>query len=93
MTSREVARAARRLADQQKALATAQPTGRFWATITTFTPNGASDGGDLVKVTYQGTEVTAACYLYPYTPAIGDRVLCEYVESQLVVDGKPLGTP
>ena len=93
--SRAVADAARRLGDQQRQrIAAAQDAiGEVIATVTTVTAGGAVDGNALVKVTWRGLEVTVNGYLNSYTPTPGDRVLCGYVDSQLIVKGRIVGSP
>lgn len=94
--SRELQRAAFALADQHTARVTdAVTAGRpVVATVTTATANGAaSRNAYLVKVTRRGVETTAAGYLAAYTPAVNDRVLCIYVDSQLFILGRLVGQP
>lgn len=95
MTARVIADAVRRLADQQTAAhaAAAARTGQVIATVTTVTAGGASDGNALVKVTWRGGETKANGYLNSYTPTLNDRVICLFVDGQLIVLGRIIGQP
>lgn len=89
MLSREIARAAGRLADQQSDRLADVPTTRaVIATVTTVTAGAAPGGNALVKVTWRGQELTAASYLASYTPSVGQRVLCLLIDNQLIVVDK-----
>ena len=63
------------------------------ATVAVVTAGGASDGNALVQVKRRGTTYKAAGYLNTYTPAVNDRVLCVYVDHQLIVLAKIIGKP
>lgn len=92
---REQARNARRFADQQSTrFASARGSDRVIAIVTTAVPGGSADGSAyLVKVTWHGTEATAAGYAASYTPAVGHRVVCTFIDSQLIVDYRIVGQP
>jgi hypothetical protein len=91
--SRRLARVARQLADQQEAKRNEFPRfGIFFATATTVTPGGASDGNALLKVTYRDQEFPVA-YFDVYTPSVGDRVLCVSVSHQPIAIGRVIGHP
>lgn len=79
MTSRELARAARRFADQQTSRLSELPSLRG-AVATVTAVSGAT-----VTVSWRGGSLTATAVGASYTPAAGDRVLCLLIDSQLVV--------
>lgn len=93
MPSREVARAARRVADQNRAaLADAPASKRIVATIATVTAAAGTDGNALVTVTWRGTTFTANGYNRTYTPVVGHRVICDLLgDGQVYVDYSPIG--
>lgn len=95
MTGRSLARAARRLADQQTSRLAEVGTARiFKATVTTVRAGGASDGLALVKVTYRGSEVLVNDYPDSYTPALGHRVRCVLdADSELSILHHCVGAP
>lgn len=78
--NQQIARLARRNADQQTARLADLPTGRlFLATVTVTAP---------LTVSWRGRQFTAAGAFTSYTPAITDRVLCALVDNQPVVLGQ-----
>lgn len=78
--SRQVVRAARRLADQQTMRVTELPKGRsFYATVTIVSP---------LTVSWRGGTYQAAVHHASYTPSVNDRVECHLVDSQLCVIDK-----
>lgn len=84
---------ARRLADHLSSVIPRDGRPVF-ADVTTVTAGAASDGNALVKVTRFDSEVTATGgYANSYTPGVGDRVLCQYVDNQLFIHGKAIGQP
>lgn len=84
---------AHRLADHLSSVI--PPDGRpHFADVTTVTAGAARGGTALVKVTRFGAEVVASGgYINPYTPVVGDRVICQSVDNQLVILGKVIGQP
>lgn len=94
MTSRQVAAAARRVADLNSArLRDAAGGGLHRATVTTVIPGGASDGNALVSVTWRGTELAVAGYPDSYTPVVGHRVLIAIADDQLEIFHRSVGSP
>jgi hypothetical protein len=93
---RDLARVARRGADQLSSIIAAVKVAvapRI-GTVTTATAGGSADGtAFLVKVTWRGTEVTAAGYAASYTPALNHRVLFVFVDNQPVVLCRIVGQP
>lgn len=86
---------AHRLADVLSGRIAGASRGPVWADVTTVTAGGARGGvAALVKVTRLGTEVIATGgYPNSYTPQVGDRVLVQYVDNQLVILMHPVGQP
>lgn len=94
MTSRQVRRAAHRLADRQTARYAEVPNGRdMIATVTSVTTGAATDGGAVVTVTYRGEELTVAAYITSHTPVAGERSLLRSVDNQLILIGRLGGFP
>lgn len=94
MSAAALASAARRLADQQAAKITAASGGgQVIATVVAVTAGAASDGNALVQVTFRGQAVTVSGYADTYTPAVGHRVVCAYIDNQLVVQHRIIGHP
>jgi hypothetical protein len=93
MASRDVARAARRVADQQTArLADAPNSKRIEAVIATVTAGAGTDGNSLITVTWRGTTFTASGYNRTYTPVVGHKVICDYLgDGKVFVDYSPIG--
>lgn len=92
--SRAIARAARRVADQQTARLVDVGSARlFRATVTTVTPGAARDGLALVMVTYRGQENTVAGYPDAYTPAVGHRVVCASIADAWSILSREVGQP
>lgn len=85
MTARDVLRVARLKADRNsRRLKDARDAaGDFYATVASVTGGAASDGLAVVTVTIRGDETTAAGYNLSYTPAVGQRVICTYINNQL----------
>lgn len=70
MTSRNLAQAARRLADQQSDRIAALPnTQVLFLTVSALAP---------VTVSWRGGDVVANAVGASYTPGVGDRVICLY---------------
>lgn len=90
-----LASAVRQFADQQadRVQRAAAATGTVFATVTTVQAGLAKDGNAKVTVQWGGGTYVANGYVNQYTPAVGDRVLCAYEESQLVIVGKIIGQP
>lgn len=63
------------------------------ATIATVTAGGAKDGNALVQVTWRGATLTVKGYAASYTPVVGHRVVCDYVDNQLIVAYRVVGQP
>lgn len=94
MISRQVAGAARRLADRQTEALAAVPSARLVVlTVTQVTAGAAADGNALVEVTWRGTPLTVSGYPDTYTPAEGDRVRCSLSDGQLFIDFRIIGRP
>lgn len=91
---RKLRRAAHRDADQASArIAEATGSRREIATVTALVVGGASDGRNLVKVTWRGGEVTAAGWNASQTFAVGQRVVCDLIDGQLLIDYPIVGQP
>lgn len=92
---RALARAARRVADQNTRKTAAADTGRrVVATVATVDPGAASDGNAVVTVTWRDGTAAAAGYASSYTPAVGHRVMCDLLpDGQLVVAYRIIGQP
>lgn len=89
-------RAARRLADQQRARTDPARLDPFVrAVVTTVTAAGAADGvAALVKVTWLNGEVPVSDYPDSYTPALGHSVLCVRTsDGQLSILHRCIGQP
>lgn len=91
--NRDLARAARRFADSTSDRIADQPTGQFFATVVSVTPNAASDGNAVVTIEWRGAVVTAAGYAASYTPVKGHRVVCTYIDNQPVIAHRVIGQP
>lgn len=91
--SRELNQAVRRFADQNTDRLADQPTVRFLTTVTAVTAGGASDGNALVKVTWRGAELTVNGYAASYTPVVGHRVVCDYIDNQPIIAYRVVGQP
>lgn len=90
----DIARAARRNADHQSQRISTAGVRPVIATVTTAMAGGSHDGtAYLVKVTWRGLEVTAAGYAASYTPAVGHRVVCAFIDNQLIVLCRIVGQP
>lgn len=93
MTSREVARTSRRLADQQSAKLAAIPAARlFFATVVSSAPGG-SDGNWTITINWKGTQMKASGYPAYYSAAANDRVLCALVDGQPEILHHSIGHP
>lgn len=95
MIGRDLARAVQRLADQNTDQLRDLPAGRIGpVTVTAVNSGAASDGRDLIAVTWRGHEVTCAGYDRTKTFAVGDRVMCDLTPGGLLfVDYAIGGTP
>lgn len=93
--SRQLARAARQLADQQSARIAAMDSGSsFYATVSDVSAGASIEGQAVVKVSYRGTDTTAAGYPDSYTPVVGHRVLCLVTrDHQLAILHRSIGSP
>lgn len=92
--SRDLARAARRLADQTSSrISGATGTRQIIATVETVTAGAASDGNARVTLLWRGGAITAAGYAAAYTPVAGHRVVCDYIDDQLIVAYRIVGQP
>ena len=88
--------AAHHAADQQTARVArvqAVASQRVIATVATITAGAASDGLAVIAVTWRNGTVTAAGYDKTKTFAVGDRVMCDLIDGQLLVDFPIGGTP
>ena len=92
--SRPLARAVRQFADSQsERLAAAPDSEAIVADVNTVTAGAASGGTALVTLKWNGGIVTAAGYAASYTPAVGHRVVCDYIDSQLFIAYRVIGQP
>jgi hypothetical protein len=73
----------------------AQATGpqRIVATVTTVVAGGAPDGNDLISVTWRNGETLAAGWNAAQTFVVGQRVVCDLIDGQLIVDYPIVGQP
>lgn len=90
---RALAAASRRFADSLSERLADATSKQVIATVTTVTPGAAADGNALVAVTWRGTEATVNGYADSYTPAVGHRVVCAYIDNQLLVQHRIVGYP
>lgn len=78
MVSRELARAARRFADQQSSRFEALPLAqRLVLTVSATSP---------LTVSWRGKDVPTKGANVATTLAVGDRVVCDLIDGQLIVD-------
>lgn len=92
--NRELATAARRFADANTARIAEVPSERLIvATVTDVAAGAAPDGNALVTVTWRGSPCSVSGYLASYTPAEGHRVVCAYIDNQLIITGRVIGQP
>lgn len=92
--ARDLARAARRFADQTTGrLADIPDTRQILATVSAITPGAAQAGFNLVTVTWRGQEVLTSGYAAGSTLAVGNRVVCDYVDGQLIIAYRVVGVP
>lgn len=93
--NRELATAARQFADANSARisAAASPSREVIATVNTVTAGAASDGNAAVTVLWRGSVCAVSGYLASYTPAVGHRVVCAYIDNQLIITGRIIGQP
>jgi uncharacterized protein (DUF697 family) len=85
---------AHRAADQTSArISEATGSRREIATVSTVVVGGAGDGRNLIKVTWRGGEVLAAGWNAAQTFAVGQRVMCDLYQGQLIVDFPIVGQP
>lgn len=84
--SRELDRAVRRFADANSTrIADASQSSSFYATVISVA--AGSGGRSTVQVSWRGATLTAASYNTSFTPAVGQRVTCRLISSQLHIDG------
>jgi hypothetical protein len=69
------------------------PTQQFWATVQSVTPGAASDGNALVTVSWRGTQLPVNAYAASYTPVVGHRVKCDYIDGQVSIAYRGIGQP
>lgn len=71
------------------------PDGRpHFADVTAVAAGAGQHGGAIVTVTRLGAATVASGgYLNPYTPLVGDRVVCQIIDNQLVILGRAIGQP
>ena len=92
--NREFDAAVRAFADANTAALDDIPaTRQIVATIATVTAGGAKDGNALVTVTWRGRTFPVNGYNRTYTPVVGHRVVCDYIDSQLWIAYSPVGAP
>lgn len=91
---RQLRRAAHRAADQQSAAVARVPASRrVLATVASVTAGAASDGLSVITVTWRNGTVTAAGYDRDKTFTVGQRVVCDLIDNQLIVDFAVGGAP
>lgn len=90
MTSPEIARAARRHAAAQRQQNVTPPP-IFFANVKTVTTGASRDGNAAVSVTWRTTTLKVNAYGETYTPTVGDRVVCLYDGSQVVIVDNMIG--
>jgi hypothetical protein len=78
VTAREVARAARRLADRNTDRLRDQPRELFLAQVSAISAG-------VTTVQWRGSDVTAAGKNAAYSPSVGDWVLCALVQNRAFV--------
>lgn len=83
--NRELATVARRFADANNARMEDQPTSTFYADVVTVTPGAAWDGNAVVEVIWRGRTFPVAEYASSYTPVVGHRVTCHYIDNQVSI--------
>jgi hypothetical protein len=84
----------RRSADAQgDRIAEAIPTTGFLATVTSVAANAATDGNARVQVRWRGGVITASGYASSYTPVVGHRVKCDYIDNQVLIAYRVIGSP
>jgi hypothetical protein len=95
VTAPHVNAAARRNTDwiEQTVTAAAASVAPFVATVTAVTAGAARDGTATVTAKWRGKTNVIEGYLNSYTPAIGDRVVCVSVDSQVFILGRIIGCP
>lgn len=82
---------AHRDADRQtQRFAEAVGTQRVIATVAAITVGGASDGNDLLSVSWRGGTVLAAGWNLGEAFAVGQTVVCDLIDGSLLVD-YPIG--
>lgn len=91
--SRRLQQQARQFADQQSDKSSGGGVRPIVATVSAVSAGGASDGNALVAVRWRDQQVTVAGYAASYTPAVGHRVMCLLVDSQLVIAFRIVGHP
>jgi hypothetical protein len=92
--NRELISAVRRFADSTSdRIGAMASTRQELATISAVTPGGAKDGNALVELQWRGDVYIAAGYAAAYTPVVGHRVVCDYIDNQLIVAYRVIGMP
>lgn len=89
--NRELATAVRRFADATGDRIDAAATGGpIIASIATVTANGRPNGA-LVTISWRGKTYAVAGYAASYTPVVGHRVVCDYVDNQIFIAYRIIG--
>lgn len=92
--TRELDAAVRDFADADTAALEAIPSTRqIVATISTVTAGMSKDGNALVTVAWRGNTIPVNGYNRTYTPVVGHRVVCDFIDSQLFIAYSPVGQP
>lgn len=92
--SRAAATAVRRFADSTSARITeAARSGPIVVQVTAVAPGAAKDGNALVTITWRGATARVNGYAASYTPVVGHRVVCDYIDNQLVIAYRVIGAP
>jgi hypothetical protein len=90
--TRSLDAAIRKSADAQgDRIADAIPTTGFRATVTSVVPGGAPDGNARVQVRWRGNVITVAGYASSYTPVVGHRVTCDFIDNQVSIAYRSIG--
>jgi hypothetical protein len=87
------ARAHRDADRQSRQIGQATGTQRVIGTVTTVVTGGAADGNARISVTWRGGETLAAGWNAAQTFVVGQRVVCDLIDSQLFVDYPLVGQP
>lgn len=86
--------AVHRFADVNSArINAAADVGRVITTVASVTAGGARDGNAKVTVTWRGASCVVSGYAASYTPVVGHRVVCDFIDNQLIIAYRIIGQP